>query len=525
TLLWHYGWEVNYSALILKVPERNITFVVLANTDELSRPFRLGNGDVLNSPFAVEFLKNIALKNRFSEPIPQIDWDAETDEIVSHLVQVKDAQVKELLKRELISNLMLRRRMKREDKTRKLMRVYIRAFTHDEFEDFGDLPVIASIDNVTDDQYKIVEFELTEDTAVRVYAVGEGVGTCMTDYGGIENAQTGQLIWEMYAIFSEHAGGSLKNRKLDRIIPLPAGTYRLHYRSDDSHAFEMWNDLPPDHHWWGIRLYDATDAAGQASSQPWQRAQTPEALGWSSEKLESLKADLKKLKTAALMIVTDGKVVFEWGKTTNNIVAHSARKSLLSALYGIYVADGKIDTSLTLEQLGVEEKIPLTTKEKQAKVIDLLKARSGVYIPAAAEAKSMSDSRPRRGSHDPGTHWYYNNWDFNVLGTIFREQTDEDIYRAFQKRIAEPLGMQDYIVEKQNYSYEQNFSIHPAYPFLISARDMARFGQLFLQQGQWQGKQIIPADWVRGSTRSCSQTGRRQIGYGYMWWTIEDDYC
>jgi len=158
-------------------------------------------------------------------------------------------------------------------------------------------------------------------------------------------------------------------------------------------------------------------------------------------------------------------------------------------------------------------------------MIDLLKARSGVYIPAAAEAKSMSDARPKRGSHDPGTNWYYNNWDFNVLGTIFREQTDEDIYDAFRRRIAEPLGMQDYVVEKQDYSYEQNFSIHPAYPFLISARDMARLGHLFLQQGQWRGKQIIPADWVRDSTRSYSQTGRRQIGYGYMWWTIEDDYC
>jgi CubicO group peptidase (beta-lactamase class C family) len=524
-LLWHYGWEVSYSALILKVPERNVTFVIFANTDELSRPFRLGDGDVLNSPVALEFLKSFALKDGFSESIPQIDWDAETDEIVSDLVQVGDAKVKELLKRELISNLMLNQRMKREGKTRKLMRLYRSIFTHDEFKDFGDLPVIASIDNVTDDQYKIVEFELKEDTAVRVYAVGEGVDYCMTDYGGIENAQTGELVWEMYAIFSEHAGGASKNRKLDRIIPLPAGKYRLHYRSDNSHAFEMWNDLPPDHNWWGIRLYDATETAGQPAGQPWQKAQTPEEFGWSSKKLELLKADLRKLKTAALMIVTDGKVVFEWGKTTNNIYSHSARKSLLSALYGIYVADSKVDTSLTLEQLGVEEKIPLTTKEKQAKMIDLLKARSGVYIPAAAEAKSMSDARPRRGSHDPGTNWYYNNWDFNVLGTIFREQTDEDIYDAFRRRIAEPLGMQDYVVEKQNYSYEQNFSIHPAYPFLISARDMARLGQLFLQQGQWRGKQIIPADWVRDSTQSYSQTGTRQIGYGYMWWTIEDDYC
>ncbi|UCD58675.1 MAG: serine hydrolase, partial [Candidatus Hydrogenedentota bacterium] len=397
-LIWHYGWEVSYSALILKVPQENVAFVVFANTDELSRPFNLGAGDVLNSAPALEFLKTIAFKDKFTEPIPQIDWDAPIENIVSHFARVEDAQLKKLLKRELISNLMLHHRMKRTEHTRKLMDVYIRVFTRDEFESFGELPVIASIDNVTDDQYKTVEFTLEEDKAVRVYAIGEGTSNIMVDYGGIENAQTGQLVWEMYLIFTEHAGGASKNRKVDRVLPLPAGTYRLHYRSDDSHSFDNWNNLPPDHYWWGIRLFDVTGSAGQTAGDSWEMAHAPEQLGWSSEKLEALKSDLKKLKTAALMIVTDGKVVFEWGKTTNNIYSHSTRKSLLSALYGIYVADGKIDTSQTLEQLGVEEKIPLATKEKQAKMIDLLKARSGVYIPAAAEAKSMSDARPKRGS-------------------------------------------------------------------------------------------------------------------------------
>jgi len=250
----------------------------------------------------------------------------------------------------------------------------------------------------------------------------------------------------------------------------------------------------------------------------------PEDLGWSSAKLEALDSELKKRKSTALMVVTDGKVVFEWGKTANNIFSHSARKSLLSALYGIYVADGKIDTSMTLEQLGIKERIPLTEFERQAKIIDLLKARSGVYIPAAAEVKSMRDARPKRGSHKPGTRWYYNNWDFNVLGTIFRQQTGEDIYEAFKKRIADPIGMQDFILEKQQYSYEENFSIHPAYPFLISTRDMARLGQLFLQQGKWNGEQIIPSDWVKDSTRSYSDTGKPATGYGFMWWIITGDF-
>ncbi len=84
--------------------------------------------------------------------------------------------------------------------------------------------------------------------------------------------------------------------------------------------------------------------------------------------------------------------------------------------------------------------------------------------------------------------------------------------------------MQDFILEKQQYSYEENFSIHPAYPFLISARDMARLGQLFLQQGKWNGEQIIPSEWVKDSTRSYSDTGMPATGYGFMWWIVTDDF-
>src|SRR5690606_31802067 len=61
------------------------------------------------------------------------------------------------------------------------------------------------------------------------------------------------------------------------------------------------------------------------------------------------------------------------------------------------------------------------------------------------------------------------------------------------------------------------------YPFNMSARDLARFGQLFLNRGQWGGIQIIPAAWVRGSTTALSQPPDHNSGYGYMWWTLRTD--
>jgi len=250
----------------------------------------------------------------------------------------------------------------------------------------------------------------------------------------------------------------------------------------------------------------------------WVRWPTPEAAGWSSSKLQSAQEHAVMLKTAAVMIVQGGRIVDDWGETRRPFKCHSMRKSILSALYGRHVASGKIRRSSTLGELGIDDNAPsLSVTEKQATIVDLLKARSGVYHPALYETKGMAAKRPRRGSHLPGTFWYYNNWDFNALGTIFRKQTGRGIYREFESRLAKPLGMQDFDREKHTGYVTGADSIHAAYPFQLSARDLARFGLLFARGGRWGEHQVIPHDWVEESTRPYSST-ERGGGYGYMWW-------
>ena len=202
----------------------------------------------------------------------------------------------------------------------------------------------------------------------------------------------------------------------------------------------------------------------------WESATSPEQFGWSSEKLTAAQKYSEKIGSVAVMIVDDGIVIDAWGDFTRNYMCHSMRKSLISALYGIYVADGKIDISKTLKELGIDDYTPLTEEEKQATVTDLLKARSGVYIPAADKSSGMKTLRPERGCHLPGTFWYYNNWDFNTLGTIFDQETGEkNIYQAFKTRIADPIGMQDINIENLQYEYE-SYSKHPYYGFRMSTR-------------------------------------------------------
>ena len=90
----------------------------------------------------------------------------------------------------------------------------------------------------------------------------------------------------------------------------------------------------------------------------WQTAATPEALGWSSEKLAQARAYSERIGSAAVMIVDNGIVVDAWGDIERNYHCHSMRKSLLSGLYGIYVAEGKIDIAKTLEELDIDDKTP-----------------------------------------------------------------------------------------------------------------------------------------------------------------------
>jgi CubicO group peptidase (beta-lactamase class C family) len=259
--------------------------------------------------------------------------------------------------------------------------------------------------------------------------------------------------------------------------------------------------------------------AGNAGAQPWQIAD-PASAGWSAEQLKSAQDHAATLKPTAVMVVRDGKVIASWGDVSREVNVASVRKSLLSALYGIAVAEGHIDLGSTLADLGIDDKPPaLTAAEKQATVRDLLTARSGIYHPAAYETGDMRRNRPERGSHAPGTFWWYNNWDFNALGTIYRRRTGEDIFRSFAQRIAAPIGMEDFSARDGRYIAERQ-SEHPAYRFSLSARDAARFGQLFLDGGRWNGRQIIPASWVREATTAYSVTDRGSMGYGYLWWTL-----
>jgi len=158
----------------------------------------------------------------------------------------------------------------------------------------------------------------------------------------------------------------------------------------------------------------------------------------------------------------------------------------------------------------------------------LLESKSGVYHPYVAGTPKMREGMPARGSHAPGTFWYYNNWDFNALGSIFEQQFHTSIGAEFRDKIALPTQMQDFLVEDMYYqraepgSPEYQKSRFPAYHFRLTARDLARFGLLMLEKGNWNESQLIPAGWIEESTHAyttdTTPLATDGSGYGYLWW-------
>jgi len=272
-------------------------------------------------------------------------------------------------------------------------------------------------------------------------------------------------------------------------------------------------------HWLASALLCAAapDPAAPGEST-WRQYATPEDAGWSSERLAAAWELADQSGSAAVFGVFRGHALVAWGEVARRFECHSVRKSVVNALVGQALAQGTLALDATLEELEIDDLQPLTAEEQRARVVDLVRARSGVYHPAAKEPADMRAERPARGSHAAGEFFFYNNWDFNLLGTLCERAAKTPFFEAFRDQIAVPLGMEDFRVQDGFVELAPSYSRYPAHAFRLSARDLARFGQLYLQQGTWNGRELIPPQWVADSTSPHTDLGGGR-GYGYLWWT------
>lgn len=235
----------------------------------------------------------------------------------------------------------------------------------------------------------------------------------------------------------------------------------------------------------------------------------------------------KRIKT--VIALKNDEIIYEFGNTKKLINVRSVRKSIISLLYGIAIEKGLLTLDMSLKSLGIDEsKTPLTEQEKTATIRDLIMARSGIFLPAEGEVTSTRDNRPKRDQYKPGEYFLYNNFDFNVLGTILEQKTNMSIGKFMEEYLAKPIQLQDFSASNVVYNSpwpirNKSGSDYSAYWIYMSLRDLAKIGLLVAQQGNWNGKQVIPAEWIEESTQPYTLYADYQINqspldaYGYLW--------
>ena len=252
-IIWHYGfWNTN-SSLIMMVPEKEYNFVIIANTNLLSRPFGLGgpDGNIFHSPFAIEFARTFL----FEDSKPGLDFDLPNQQLKRNILTQANSKYEDLIKLELFALASAYTTVGDSRNSEKAFSLYNDLFTNPLPDKFNKDQVLVDILEVGDFALESKNFSLAEDTEILILSIGEGIGESMYDYGWIENIATGDTIWIMTIDETIHAGGANKNRMIDTEMRLSKGQYKLCYISDDSHSFNRWNASPPDFAFYGISLY------------------------------------------------------------------------------------------------------------------------------------------------------------------------------------------------------------------------------------------------------------------------------
>jgi len=251
---WHYGQTPGESAMFLKIPDLKLTLFVTANTDKLSQPFPMGDGDPLMSPVVELFYRYFVNEDKALRPI---SYDQPISVLKKEFASLKNNPYKEFYNKELIVQETMDIIAGDSARAQRLLDIYA-GLNGLKLNNIPKGKIIADLINVSINKELSKDFKLQKTTHLRVYGAGENCSADFSfwcDYGWIEDS-VGKIVWQMPGHSAVHAGGAIKNQRVDTVIDLPAGNYKLRYKSDTGHAYNSWDSLPPDDFFWGIILLD-----------------------------------------------------------------------------------------------------------------------------------------------------------------------------------------------------------------------------------------------------------------------------
>ncbi len=267
-------------------------------------------------------------------------------------------------------------------------------------------------------------------------------------------------------------------------------------------------------------------SASQAGENDLPRS-TPEAQGLSSSAIIAFvkEADRSTDTMHSVMILRHGCVVAEgWWSPYDSVTRHSLyslSKSFTSTAVGLAIAEGKL--SLDDEVLkAFPDDAPAEPSDnlKSMRVRDLMRMSTGHQSEASLRGeRSWTQSfLAQPVPFKPGTHFLYNTPATYMLSAMLQKATGQTLLDYLKPRLFDPLGIEGATWEKSPQGISTG-----GYGLSIRTEDIARFGQLLLRKGQWQGKQVVPPAWVEQATSRQTSNGSNpksdwDQGYGYQFW-------
>jgi CubicO group peptidase (beta-lactamase class C family) len=254
---------------------------------------------------------------------------------------------------------------------------------------------------------------------------------------------------------------------------------------------------------------------------------SPESQGISSSAIlafiEAVDNNIESMNS--FMLVRHGQVVAEgWWAPYHAEAPHSLyslSKSFTSTAVGLAVAEGKLSVNDEVLKIFADDAPKEPSKNlKSMRISDLLRMSTGHQ----AEPRRNPDQPWTKTflaqdvPHKPGTHFLYNTMATYMLSAIVQKATGQTVLDYLKPRLFEPLG-----IEHPTWETSPQGITTGGFGLSIRTEDIARFGQLFLQKGSWNGKQLVPAAWVETATARQTSNGSNpnsdwDQGYGYQFW-------
>jgi CubicO group peptidase (beta-lactamase class C family) len=277
----------------------------------------------------------------------------------------------------------------------------------------------------------------------------------------------------------------------------------------------------------GLIIFLLTGCIGSApqnkssSTEEWQTS-TPEEQDMSSEKLSGLQRHImdELPHIRSVLIVRNAYLVFEYYRNpfneTSRHALFSVTKSFTSALIGIALEEGYIEyVDQKMIDFFPENVTSDTAPENREITIEhLLTMTAGFPENPMMPTLTVKEKVGQMLLSPPGDAFRYDSGSSHLLSAILTESTNKNALQFGKEHLFEPLGISNVKWPRDYAGY--NFGSHG---LSLRSRDMAKFGYLYLNQGVWNGEQVVPQEWVNVSTRKHNDGGP-PIGeqYGYQFW-------